>query len=223
MTFLKVSNLTKRYIIKQNKIFAIKDLNLEVNEGEFLSIIGPSGSGKSTLLNLIGLLDVPTSGKIYLNGLSIFEKKKNEILEVRRKRIGYIFQTFNLLPTMSALQNIEFPLYFIKKDRNEIRRRALTLIKLVQLEKRINHLPIELSVGEQQRIAIARALANDPDIILADEPTGNLDSVTGDVIINLMVKLNKKSNKTFLIVTHDENIANRTERIIKLKDGQICD
>ena len=124
---------------------------------------------------------------------------------------------------MSALQNIEFPLYFIKKDRNEIRRRALTLIKLVQLEKRINHLPIELSVGEQQRIAIARALANDPDIILADEPTGNLDSVTGDVIINLMVKLNKKSNKTFLIVTHDENIANRTERIIKLKDGQICD
>ncbi|MGQ4873635.1 MAG: ABC transporter ATP-binding protein [Promethearchaeia archaeon] len=219
--FLKTENLTKKYTVKNNIIYAIKNINLEIKRGDLIAIVGPSGSGKTTLLNLIGLLDVPTSGEIIFNDIAISKKTKREILEIRRRRIGYIFQSFNLLPTMTALQNVEFPMYFVEKDKNKIRKRALALLKLVKLENRCHHLPIELSMGEQQRVAIARALINDPELILADEPTGNLDSVSGENIINLMANLNKVSKKTFLIVTHDENIARKTHRIIKLKDGEV--
>lgn len=220
MSLIQVKNLSKKYTIGQNSIYALRNFNLSIEKGEFVSIMGPSGSGKTTLLNLIGLLDSPTSGKIFFNGDEITNKNRKEKLQIRREMIGFIFQSFNLLPTMTALQNVEFPMIFTQKDKIERKKQAKAFLSLVGLEKRINHLPTELSLGEQQRVAIARSLVNNPAIILADEPTGNLDTETGELIIELLKTLNEIENKTFLIATHDTNIASRTKKIIKIQDGR---
>ncbi|MHA1715335.1 MAG: ABC transporter ATP-binding protein [Promethearchaeota archaeon] len=200
---------------------AVNNVSFSIEKGDFVSIIGPSGSGKTTLLNLIGLLDTPNSGQIFLNGKDIFNEKKKNVLEIRRRTIGFIFQSFNLLPTMTALQNVEYPMIFIRMSKKERKKRAYDLLSLVGLHKRMNHLPTELSIGEQQRVAIARSLANNPELILADEPTGNLDTESGELVLRLMKALNEKEGKTYLIVTHDKDVASKTDYSIKMKDGRL--
>jgi putative ABC transport system ATP-binding protein len=217
-------DLWKTYhLSKKVSVDALRGLDLTINEHEFVSIIGPSGSGKSTLLNLIGCLDIPTKGKLTLDRKKIASMSDKMLTQVRAEKIGYIFQTFNLLPSLRALENVEFPMRIIapkkRLDKNARRERAKELLKIIGLERRVNHLPAELSGGERQRVAIARALANDPKIILADEPTGNLDSVTSRKIIELLHEINKEG-KTIIMVTHDMETTEGT-RVYKMKDGKI--
>jgi putative ABC transport system ATP-binding protein len=219
-TIIKLKDVGKVYQMEEVKVQALKKIDLEINKNEFVAIMGPSGSGKSTLLHLIGCLDRPSSGKIFLNGVDISKLNDSELARLRGKEIGFVFQTFNLYPTLTALENVELPMMIIEKNKKERKQRALELLKIVGLEVRANHLPSQLSGGERQRVAIARALANDPDLILADEPTGNLDSKSGDEIMKTFVRLHE-SGKTVVVITHDQTIASHAKNIVKIKDGEI--
>jgi len=217
---IKLKNVHKDYQMGDSIIHAVEAINLDIKKGDFLAIVGPSGSGKSTMMNLVGALDLATHGDIFLDNLNIEHLDESELAQIRGKRIGFIFQTFNLMPTLNVLENVALPMIFQGVARDERIERATELLKKVGLSHRLEHLPNELSGGERQRVAIARALANNPEVILADEPTGNLDSKTGEQIIKLFKDLNKEG-KTIIVVTHDVNIAKQANKIIKLKDGEI--
>ena len=220
---IKLENVWKTYKMGTNKVHALRGINLEVKKGEFLSIMGPSGSGKSTAMNMVGCLDTPTKGKIYLSGKNILKLSESDLAQIRGKKIGFIFQKFNLITSMSAKENVTLPLIF--QDMSPIKREktARKFLELVGLKDRMNHTPNELSGGQQQRVAIARALANSPEVILADEPTGNLDSQSGTTVMDFLKKLHKEQNTTIVLVTHDEKVAMKAERTILLKDGLIVD
>jgi putative ABC transport system ATP-binding protein len=218
---LKVSDVKKSYRMGKVLVPALRGVSFEAEEGEFLTIFGPSGSGKSTLLHLIGCLDRPDEGEIYVDGANVLKLSDDKLAELRLMKMGFVFQFFNLLPRLSALKNIELPLTIAGVPENEALSRAEEMLRLVGLEARMNHKPFELSGGEQQRVAIARALINNPKIVLADEPTGNLDTKTGWEIVQLMRKLNEERRQTFIVVTHDPHIAEAADRIIHLKDGLI--
>jgi putative ABC transport system ATP-binding protein len=199
----------------------LKNVNLTIEPGEFMAVMGPSGSGKSTLLNMIGALDRPTKGKVLLNGVDLSKLNDNKLADLRSKEIGFIFQFFNLIPRMDAQGNIELPMAIRGLSRSKRAERSLELLELVGLAERADHKPSQLSGGEQQRVAIARALANEPDLILADELTGNLDSTTGSAIMNLLKKLNHEEGKTFILITHDPAVGQTTDRLVQLRDGEI--
>jgi len=205
---------------RHNELKVLKGVNLKIEKGEMIALLGPSGSGKSTLMHIIGCLDRPTRGKVYIEGKDAYNLSEDDLALVRRKKIGFVFQQFNLINVFTAVENIEMPMRLAGVKKDGARKRAMGLLKLVKLEERSEHFPNQLSGGELQRVAIARALANEPLIVLADEPTGNLDTKTGEEIINLMNRLNDKGY-TFLIVTHDPLIAKSAGRIIKIKDGKI--
>ena len=217
---IRLDNICKTYKMGSAVINAVCGASLTINKGEFVAIVGPSGSGKSTMMNMVGALDLASKGEIFLDGIDIEHLAESSLAQIRGKRIGFIFQTFNLIPTLNALENVALPMLFQGISRGRRMERARTLLKEVKLEKRMYHLPNELSGGERQRVAIARALANDPEVILADEPTGNLDSKTGEEILNMFIELNKKG-KTIIMTTHDNNLAKRAQRIIRLSDGKI--
>ena len=217
---IHTKNLTKVYQAGSQVVQALKGVNLNVDKGEFVSIMGPSGSGKSTLMNIIGCLDSPTDGDYYLNDKSVSQLSDDELAGIRNKEIGFIFQSFNLLPRNSALNNVLLPTKYAGLDAKKSISVANEMLELVGLSDRTDHTPAELSGGQQQRVAIARALVNRPSIIFADEPTGNLDSKTGNDIMNLMRDLNK-SAQTIIIITHEDNIASQSDRIIKIKDGLV--
>ncbi|MEM2148194.1 MAG: ABC transporter ATP-binding protein [Candidatus Bathyarchaeia archaeon] len=219
---IKADDLTKIYNIGASKITAINNINIEVNEAKFIAIIGPSGSGKSTLLNIIGLNDRPTSGKIFVDGEDTSKWPNYLLRKTRLYRMGFVFQTFNLLPTLTALENVELPMALAGKSQKEQREKAVKLLETVGLAKRIHHRPKELSMGEMQRVAIARALANDPEVIIADEPTGELDSKTAKEIIALLLEVNKKGKTTVVVATHDEKIVEAADEIYTLQDGTIA-
>jgi putative ABC transport system ATP-binding protein len=206
-----------------NQLLALSDVNLAVASGEFVSIMGPSGSGKSTLLNIIGCLDKPTSGDVYIDDMRIDYGNAASFVQLHRQTIGFVFQGFNLISTMNALENVWYPMYFNKVPKAERIKRAEDLLESVGLRDRALHLPSELSGGEQQRVAIARALANHPRLILADEPTGNIDSKTGKKILDIMKKLNKEQGITFIVTTHDQAMANNADKVITITDGEIID
>lgn len=217
---IDTKNLKKQYVMGSETINALKDVSIQINKGEYVAFMGPSGSGKSTLMNIIGCLDTPTSGSYVLNNNDVSDLTENELAEIRNKEIGFVFQTFNLLPRASSLENVSLPLVYAgygKDDRDEL---ALKALDGVGLGERAYHKPNELSGGQRQRVAIARALVNDPSIILADEPTGNLDSKTSYQIMDLFAELHKKGN-TIIMVTHEEDIAEYAHRIIRLRDGLI--
>ncbi len=218
---LQIENLNKTYMLGKRPVQALTNLNLHVNKGEFIAIMGPSGSGKTTLLNVIGCIDKPTSGKVLLDDIDVGNTPENKLYKIRRDKMGFIFQSFNLLPYLNARENVELPMEGKINSKAERRKRASDLLKVVGLAGRENHRPQRLSQGEQQRVAIARALANDPAIILADEPTGNLDSQNKQEIIKLLANLNLTQGTTIIMVTHDSQAANHTERMLLLKDGRI--
>jgi putative ABC transport system ATP-binding protein len=218
---IELSNVSKTYKMDDVEVRALKNVNLKMNKKEFVAIMGPSGSGKSTLLHMVGCLDRPTEGKIILDGTDISRLNDSELARLRGNKLGFIFQFFNLYPTLTALENVELPMMIIEKNKDEREKRAMELLKIVDMEKRAEHLPSQLSGGERQRVAIARALANNPSLILADEPTGNLDSKTGNEIMKFLNRLQEKENKTIVMVTHELDIAKYAERIIHLKDGEI--
>jgi putative ABC transport system ATP-binding protein len=218
---LKIENLSKSYALGKRKIQALSGVNLQVNRGEFVAIMGPSGSGKTTLLNVLGCLDKPTSGRVLLDEIDIAKLAETELYKIRRNKIGFVFQTFNLLPYLNAIENVELPMECTKKSKSERKRVAGKLLEMVGLSGREGHRPQRLSAGEQQRVAIARALANDPAIILADEPTGNLDTKNKQEIVKLLASLNLNQGTTIIVVTHDGHVAAHTERLLLLKDGKI--
>ncbi|MFU0781933.1 ABC transporter ATP-binding protein [Thermoanaerobacterium thermosaccharolyticum] len=217
---ITIKNLSKIYKMGDNIVKALDNINLTVDEGEFVSIVGPSGSGKSTLMNIIGCLDVMTEGEYYLNGNDTRKLNENKLAELRSSEIGFIFQSFNLLQKLSALENVELPMIYKGIPAKERYNRAVELLTMVGLEKRIHHRPTELSGGQQQRVAIARALANNPHLILADEPTGNLDSQSGKEVMKIIKELNERGN-TIILITHDINVANQAKRTVKIMDGKI--
>ena len=221
MEIVRLENVWKVYEEGKVKTLALQGVSLKIKEKESVAIMGPSGSGKSTLLHLIGCLDKPTKGKIWIEGKEVSRLNENELAEIRRNKIGFVFQFFYLIPTLTALENVSLPMVFKGVKKEERERRARELLKLVGLEKRMHHKPSELSGGERQRVAIARALANEPKILLADEPTGNLDSKSGTLVMKILKRLNKEKGVTLVIVTHDKKIASYADRIIYLKDGKI--
>ena len=220
-TIVQLDNVWKRYEMgKSGGLTVLKEINFEIKQGEFVAISGPSGSGKSTIMHLIGALDVPSHGDVYLKEKNIKKMGKNSLATLRGETIGFIFQQFNLLPTFSALENIMIPMELIDLPEKESKKRAEELLSLMGLEDRMNHKPTELSGGQQQRVAIARALANDPEIIIADEPTGNLDSKTGKFVMDFLSRLNNQG-KTIIMVTHELDLVDYATRVIYIKDGRI--
>jgi putative ABC transport system ATP-binding protein len=220
---IKLENVTRVYQMGQTLVQALRGLNLEIVDGEFVAIMGPSGSGKSTLLHLIGGLDLPTTGRVLLDDLDIAQQNGNQLAELRGRKVGFVFQTFNLVPTLSALKNVELPMIFQKVPRKERYEKARRLLEQVGLGDRLHHKPSELSGGECQRVAIARALANDPQILLADEPTGNLDAESGEQIMQILKRLNEEQKMTIIVVTHNPEVARYAHRIIRMRYGQIED
>jgi len=218
---LEVKDIKKSYYLGKIQVPALRGVSFNVKQGEFLAIFGPSGSGKSTLLHLMGGLDRPDQGEILIDGANLQELHDNELAELRLKKIGFVFQFFNLLPRLTALRNVELPLTVAGLSEKETLEKARKMLKLMGLEARVDHKPSELSGGEQQRVAMARALINDPKIVLADEPTGNLDTKTGWELVELMQKLNKEKGQTFIMITHDPHIAETADRMINLRDGLI--
>lgn len=220
---VSLKDISKIYKMGVTQLQALKRINLEINPGDFFAVMGPSGSGKSTLMNIIGCLDKPTSGEYFLEGIEISKYNKNQLAVIRNQKIGFVFQTFNLLPRTTAIENVELPLLYTKISSKKRREMAYRVLAQVGLEGRENQRTNQLSGGEQQRVAIARALINNPTLLLADEPTGNLDSKTGDEILNIFRNLNQERNITVVIVTHDPHVAKMAKRIIFLKDGEIID
>jgi ABC-type lipoprotein export system ATPase subunit len=219
---VKTENLSKVYDEgKDNEVWAIKDIDIQINEGEIVSIMGPSGSGKTTLLNVISGIDELSYGKVFIDGNDLSKMSDTEKTKYRAKKMGFIFQTFNLIPVLNALENVEMPLMLNGVKAKEAKKQALEMLEIVGLKDRANHKPAELSGGQRQRVTIARALVHKPAVIWADEPTGNLDRKTAFEVFQLMLKLNKEFNETFVVVTHDPEIADKTERIIKVDSGKI--
>ncbi|MEA4892051.1 MAG: ABC transporter ATP-binding protein [Peptococcaceae bacterium] len=217
---LEMEHISKMYQMGDNTLYALKDISLQVKEGEFVAIIGPSGSGKSTLMNMIGCLDVPTAGRYLLEGKDVSRLSQDDQATIRNEKIGFIFQGFNLLPKLSALENVELPLLYRNEPAGERRRHALEALEKVGLSERANHKPTELSGGQQQRVAIARALAGDPPILLADEPIGNLDSSSGREVTALLHRLHEQGH-TIILITHNQEQANEAQRKIRIQDGNI--
>lgn len=221
MNIIETSKLVKEYDQGGRSLRVLDGVDLEVKEGEFMAIMGPSGSGKSTLLNMIGALDKPTSGKVYIKGVDLSTLNDNQLAQLRNREIGFVFQFFNLIPRMDALGNVALPMAIAGASRKERKERAAKLLELAGLGDRMDHKPSELSGGEQQRVAVARALVNDPSVVLCDEVTGNLDSKTGDAMMQLLRALNKEQGKTFVLITHDPVVAQVTDRLVQLYDGTI--
>ena len=219
---IRTENLTKVYRMGDVEVYALRDVNLAIQDGEFIAIKGPSGSGKSTLLNMIGCLDTPTSGSIFINNIDVATLNENELAEIRREKIGFIFQQFNLVHTLNAVENVALPLFFSGVKRETRLKRAEEQLVKVGLGDRIYHKPSELSGGQQQRVAIARALANDPEVVIGDEPTGNVDTATGNAIMDILEGLNKEG-RTVIVVTHDAEIAARAGRTKRMRDGKLLD
>lgn len=217
---VKLEKVSKIYRMGDSELTVLKDINLEIKKGEFLAIVGPSGSGKSTLMHIIGLLDQPSGGRVFLEGREVHNLSEDVQAQLRNKHIGFIFQVFNLLARTTSVENVEMPLIYSGIGRSEREERAVAALKMVGLSERLYHLPSQLSGGQQQRVAIARALINNPSLIMADEPTGNLDSKSGEEILTILKDLNKKGN-TIVMVTHDADIARRAKRKIEIKDGVI--
>jgi putative ABC transport system ATP-binding protein len=218
---IELSDVKKIYRMGETEIRALNGINLKVKKGEFLSLVGPSGSGKSTLLNIIGCIDIPTSGLVYFDGDDISRLKDRALTKIRLHKIGFIFQQFYLIPTLNAMENIELPMKEAKVPREERRKRTKELLKNVGLTERERHYPNQLSGGEQQRVAIARSLANNPSVLLADEPTGEIDSETSEKIVALLKKLNSEEGVTLLVVTHDQKVAKHADRRVTIEDGKI--
>lgn len=219
---IQLDSVIKRFYIGEPKELEIlHGIDLQIKEGEFVSIVGASGSGKTTLMNIIGILDKPTEGSYFLDGVDVVKAKDLELSRIRNKKIGFVFQTYNLVPKASALKNVELPMLYGGVERKQRKKRAKELLELVGMEERMHHKPEELSGGQKQRVAIARAMANNPSIILADEPTGALDSKTGRKIMDIFHRLNKEQGKTILLITHSQELALETGRIVTIKDGSI--
>ena len=219
-TLIKVEDLCKIYNPGENEVRALDHVSLEIKKGELVAIIGQSGSGKSTFMNMLGCLDVPTSGKYYLNGADVSEMSDNELSEVRNREIGFIFQGFNLIANLNAIENVELPLIYRGIDRKTRHQLAIDSLKMVGLEKRMDHKPSEMSGGQQQRVAIARAIAAQPPVILADEPTGNLDSASSREILGILKKMHR-TGRTVILITHDNGIAAQARRVVRIMDGKI--
>jgi len=219
---LELTNIVKKYFIgKENELTVLKGLNISVREGEFVSIVGQSGSGKSTLMNIMGALDRPTEGSYTLEGVPVSKMRDNQLSEIRNQKIGFVFQNFNLIPRTTALSNVALPMFYMGIPKREREKKARDLLTLVEMGDRMDHMPNELSGGQKQRVAIARSLANNPTIILADEPTGALDSKTGDLVMDIFFKINREHGKTIILITHNAELAKLTSRVISLKDGEI--
>ena len=217
---IKISNIKRNFVLGNEIVYVLKGINLEINKGEYVALMGPSGSGKSTLMNLLGCLDTPTSGSYILNGKDVSKMKDDELAEIRNKEIGFVFQTFNLLPRTTALDNVALPMIYAGHSKSERNKRATEVLQQVNLADRMDHQPNQLSGGQRQRVAVARALVNKPSIILADEPTGNLDSKTSVEIMKLFGDIHSQGN-TVILVTHEEEIAAYAHRVIRLRDGLI--
>jgi putative ABC transport system ATP-binding protein len=218
---IKLENVWRTYQLGKTDVHALRGLSLEISPGAFVAIMGSSGSGKSTLLNMIGCLDFPTKGKVYLKQKDISEMPESQLAQFRGKILGFVFQEFNLLPNLNALENIMLPMVFQRVPLAERKEKAQSILEKVGLKERMFHQPSELSGGERQRVALARAFANDPEVVIADEPTGNLDSVTGKMIMETLTDFHKKQGKTMVVVTHDPKIADYAEEIVNIQDGQI--
>jgi len=222
MNLIEIKNLKKNYSLGKTIVHALRGIDFCVEQGDFLSVIGPSGSGKTTLLNIIGCIDLATEGLVKISDREITSMTDRQVTDIRLHKIGFIFQTFNLIPVLDVVENVEFPLLLMRKqNRRDIRKRAERLIEAVGLQEHIHHRPAELSGGQRQRVAIARALVTNPDLVLADEPTANLDSVTGSQILEIMRDMNQKEKTTFIFSTHDQNVLKYARHIVKLKDGMI--
>ncbi|MDP4146265.1 MAG: ABC transporter ATP-binding protein [Bacillota bacterium] len=219
---IEIKNMSKVYEMGGNKLYALDHVSLSIKEKEFVAIVGPSGSGKSTLMNMLGCLDVPTEGEYYLDGIEIGDRSDDQLAEIRNQKIGFIFQRYNLLSNLNVLDNVELPLIYLGVSTEERRKKAIEALKKVGLEDRINSKPSELSGGQQQRVAIARALVADPPVILADEPTGALDSKTGKEVMSILQNLHKNGN-TIILITHDMGIAEQAKRIVRIMDGKIIE
>jgi len=217
---IKITNIKRDFVLGNEIVYVLKGIDLEINKGEYVALMGPSGSGKSTLMNLLGCLDTPTSGTYILNGEDVSQMHDDELAEIRNKEIGFVFQTFNLLPRTTALDNVALPMIYAGYSKSDRKTRATKVLQQVNLGDRMDHQPNQLSGGQRQRVAIARALVNKPSIILADEPTGNLDSKTSEEIMVLLEEIHKNGN-TIIVVTHEEEIAAHAHRIIRLRDGMI--
>jgi putative ABC transport system ATP-binding protein len=220
---VRLEDVYKIYITGNEEVHALDGVSMTVQKGEFVAIMGPSGSGKSTLLNMIGCLDKPTKGRVFINGVDTSTLTDNELTRLRREAIGFVFQHYNLIPTLTALENVELPMIFRGLNDDERKRRAMELLRIVGLEREMNRKPNELSGGQQQRVGIARALANDPEILLCDEPTGNLDTKSGEIVMEILSKLNRERGVTLIVVTHDPAVSGFARRTVRIRDGRIIE